>query len=209
MQCLGLLLTEMLAGSLPDPVGVPRSDIFPDTVPAPAVKRIRALVNPQSEDPMGAAQWAEYARTGEPEETEPEPSADPQPDAIFYETHAGRGIPWAWLATAAGFLLLAAAVIVLWLRQSPTAAVPASPRAEAAAPAITPPPDVLTRVQVGPIQPADEAKTISRLKAMRFQPYVRREGTVLYMQVGAFANADGAKATVDQLQRAGFTVRVK
>lgn len=224
MQCLGLLVTEMLTGSLPDPVGIPRPEVFPDSVPPPAVKKIRALINPQSVDAMTAAEWAEYAHSGESVEEEVEESAIAAPDVHFYDSPSRREIPWAWIATAMGFILLATAVIVLWFRQAPSntptaIAQPAAPPFSRATvpmsevvPVVPPtalPPEVLTHVQVGPIQPADEDKTTAKLTAMGFQPYRKPEGSVVYMQVGAFANADGAKATVDLLQRAGFAVRVK
>lgn len=116
MQCLGLLITEMLVGNLPDPVGVPRTDVFPPSVPAAAVKRIRSLVNLQSEDSLCAAEWAEYALVGEPEVIEA-PPPPPVPDTRYYEDPARRDVSWTGIVTAAALVVLAIAVTGLWLQQ--------------------------------------------------------------------------------------------
>jgi serine/threonine protein kinase len=211
MQCLGLLTTEMMAGALPDPVGIPRPDLFPAGVPEAVVKRIRSLVNPQSEDAMTAAEWVEFSRAAEPTEEAILTPKAPVPDTQYYDSTVNAPVPWMGVITAIALVVMAVAVVALWVRQTPapTAAL-SSPARPAAAPVAPPPPDVLTKVQVGPIPLADEEKTVRRLKAMGYpEPYIKPESEVLYIQVGAFANEDGAKATIDELTRAGFTVRVR
>jgi hypothetical protein len=228
MQCLGLLLTLMLTGQLPDPVGVPRGDVFPDDVPGGVVRRIRALINPQTTSVPSAAEWATFAHVGssgvysEPAETA---GGKDRPDAGYYETtlpdagegqHSGLG---RILATAAIVVLVA---LVTWYiyggsvtgapnrtasPNAPTATAPGVPGDMTANGA--PPADTLTKVQVGPIPPADIDAISKKLSAMGFEPYVKRESGEVYIQVGAFANADGAKEAEAALKSAGLPVRVQ
>ncbi|HEY3413702.1 MAG TPA: hypothetical protein VGM51_11710 [Armatimonadota bacterium] len=218
MQCLGLLITEMVAGVLPDPVGVPRTDVFPATVPSPVVRRIRSLVNLQSEDALTAAEWAEYARSGEPEiEESPLP---PKQDTRYYEIRPKGDVRWTPIVTAVALVIIAIALAGLWIQQlhkaprtsaqSPAAAaqIAAPPTVAPTSPMTVPPPDALSRVQVGPIQPGEEAQVEERLRALKFKPWPKREGNALYLQVDALAIAANAEAEAETLRRQGFAVRV-
>jgi hypothetical protein len=199
--------------------------VFPDEVPGGVVNRIRSLINPRVENPMTAAQWAQFARVGEsPVE---EPSVE-KPDESYYEApsrvKAGSESgprPWGRYAIGAGgvvaLVALVAAGNALMGQREPTRPGPAQPASRPAATGVSaaatapgsPVPDTLTKVQVGPISPGDEENVATRLKGMGFDPYIRREGGQVYIQVGAFANAEGAQATKDEISRAGLPVRVQ
>jgi serine/threonine protein kinase len=211
MQCLGLLLTMMLTGRLPDPVGVPRGDVFPDDLPGGVVRRIRTLINPQSERPPTAAEWASFAHVGESGEyTEPEAAEAPAgPDTAYYETSlpaaSERPRLGTSLVTLALILIAGAATWFLYGGSQTGTPAPLKTPATSAAPA----PDTLTKVQVGPVRPADVEETSRKLARMGFEPFPKREGGEIYLQVGAFANPDGAKQAESELKAAGLPTRVQ
>lgn len=92
---------------------------------------------------------------------------------------------------------------------APTAPAAVQPGGPESVPPPPPAPDALTKVQVGPFEAADEEKMVARLKGMGFLPYVRPERGKVYIQVGAFASPEGAKATENQLRAAGLPIRVQ
>ncbi|HEY3267877.1 MAG TPA: hypothetical protein VGM37_13180 [Armatimonadota bacterium] len=215
MQCLGLLVAQMLAGGLPDPVGVPRTEVFPQGTPPSVIQRVRGLINPESPDALTAPQWADFARVGDA--PPPEPRRAGALDTAYYESapsrSAPRSVPW---TTVLGALLVIAVVaggLALFRNASSLSAPPAPAVSESGVSNSTAPPppapDTLTKIQVGPINAADEEKMVARLKRMGFLPYVRPEGDKIYIQVGAFASLEGAKATEAQLSSAGLPIRVQ
>jgi hypothetical protein len=203
LQSLGLLCTWMLTGRLPDPVGIPRADAFPKTVPAGLVREIRALIDPESREYMTAADWRGYSGLDAGE--------DSGPGAGFYETpsRARLSLP-RWGKVLAGVV---AALAIVWLATryltAPGGATQAAPDISApAGPGRTANPDRLTAVQVGPIRPEDEQTTSARLARLGFSTFVRRDGDRMFIQVGAFASPDGAQELCKQLEDAGFNVRL-
>lgn len=203
LQSLGLLCTWMLTGRLPDPVGIPRADAFPKTVPADVIRRIRALIDPESHDYLTAADWRSYSGV--------EAGAESTTGAEFYETasHARSWLP-GWAKPAAAVLAL---LIIAWLAARFLAAP--GPGMQAATDVSAPTAsgrtgtaDSLTAVQVGPVQPENEQATRDFLAGMGFSTISRNDGGRVFIQVGAFASPDGAETVRRQLQDAGFSVRL-
>lgn len=205
MQCLGLLLSMMLTGRLPDPVGVPRGDVFPGDVPSGVVRRIRALIQPQSDHPATAAQWAEFAHSGsDGDYTEGDASGgSAAPDTAYYEAapRGERSRVGSVLTTLALILIAGAAT---WFLYGGTPDAPPAPAAVNTAPA----PDKLIKVQVGPVADADLDKMTQKLTGLGFEPFPKHEDGKVYLQVGAFANADGAREAETELKSAGLSIRV-
>jgi hypothetical protein len=203
LQCLGLLTTWMLAGRLPDPVGVPRSESFPKGVPPNVVREIRALIDSSLEH-LTAADWLVFAGVDGGTET----TAGGLP---FYETGrpSGRGVP-RWVL---GLVTVGIVALLVWgglrLFRPPAEALTLPPPG-ATAPSTTsaPPRGDLTLVQVGPLSPDTEQAMVDRLTRLRYPVYVRRQGEGAFVQVGAFANPDAAERLRAELQAAGFPVRI-
>lgn len=211
MQCLGLILTLMLTGRLPDPVGLPRADIYPDDVPGGVVRRIRELINPQAEHPLTAAQWADFARV---EGGVEDAGGAFGTDSDYYETPRVSSDPrqprsWTKVAWGAGGI---AALVALGLGgnallDSRTETHPAAPPAVVKA-TEAPAANALVRVQVGPVDEAQVEPMTDRLRDLGFEPFIRRVGNQVYLQVGAFSNADSAQTAAEECRSAGMPVRV-
>jgi hypothetical protein len=215
MQCLGLLLTLLLTGRLPDPVGVPRGDIFPDDLPGGVVRRIRALIHPQTQHPPTPAEWADFAHVGESGVyTEPDAGSarHREPDAEYYDNspaapRRGRGIG---PAIVTGILIVVAVLATWYFYGGTLTGTPRSTNVTQGSSTQTPtPPDHLTKVQVGPVAPGEVEKLTARLTRMGFEPFPVRESGEVFLQIGAFANADGARQAQSELRAAGISFRVQ
>jgi cell division septation protein DedD len=180
------------------------------------VRRIRALIHPQTQNPPTPAEWADFAHVGESGVyTEPDTSdtRHREPDAGYYDTAPiaparGRGLGPAIVTV----ILVIAALVATWFFYGGTLTGTPRPTSVAqgsSATAPAPPPDHLTKVQVGPVAPADVEKMTAQLIHMGFEPFPKREGGEVYLQIGAFANADGAKQAQSELRAAGLPFRVQ